>query len=66
MKKILILKKEKKKKIEPRFGNLDKHRSSPNDFSKVSPIQAQINLHKSKSKFNQFFNLSPLRTTVAH
>ena len=57
---------KKKKKNEPRFGNLGTHKSSPNDFSKASPTQAQINLHKSKSKFNQFFNLSPLRTTVAH
>ena len=63
-KKNLILKKGKKK--EPKFGNLGTHRSSPNDFSKASPTQAQINLHKSKSKFNQFFNLSPLHTTVAH
>ena len=69
-KKNLILKtgkKEfKKKKNEPRFGNLGTHKSSPNDFSKASPTQAQINLHKSKSKFNRFFNLSPLRTIVAH
>ena len=33
----MLIFKEKKKKHEPRFGNLDKHRSSPNDFSKVSP-----------------------------
>ena len=47
---------KKKKKKEPRFGNLGTHKSSPNDFSKASPTQAQINLHKSKSKLNRFFN----------
>ena len=47
--------KEREKK-EPKFGNLGTHRSSPNVFSKASPTQAQINLHKSKSKLNRFFN----------
>ena len=41
MKKILILKKEKKK-IEPRFRNLDKHRSSPNDFQKFHQYKLKL------------------------